>query len=161
MCADRTQGKKENYNPTHELERVLLDEDSPHARKRNPKRDLASLSPDMRLLETECVHYLPPVPPLTYLQTGLRFTAYDFKSMQRRSYYPTNPHTVTSVTVTSSSGAGISSSPVTPAADASEDSSSFLPQIGSADESNPGHRDTESFDETLDIRGHQAGKRRA
>jgi len=124
--------KKDNYNPTHELERLLLDEDTPRARKRNPKRDIATLSPEMRTLETE-------------------FTPYDFKAMNRRSYYPANPHTVTSVTVTSSSGgAGVPSRPETPAPGEGLDDSSFLPQIGTGEEG--GHGETTSFDETMDVR---------
>ena len=43
-----------------------------------------------------------------------RFTVYDFKKMQRRSYYPqNNPQIVSTVTATSSTG--VVSRPVTPA----------------------------------------------
>ena len=43
-----------------------------------------------------------------------RFTSYDFKKMQRRSYYPHNQHLISTATATSSSGLA-SSRPVTPA----------------------------------------------
>jgi len=42
-----------------------------------------------------------------------RFTIYDFRAMRRRSYYPHNQQTVTTVTATSSSGT-VAPRPVTP-----------------------------------------------
>ena len=43
-----------------------------------------------------------------------QFTSYDFKKMQRRSYYPHNQQIMTTVTATSSTGV-VPSRPVTPA----------------------------------------------
>ena len=43
-----------------------------------------------------------------------QFTTYDFKQMQRRSYYPHNQQIMTTVTATSSTGM-VPSRPVTPA----------------------------------------------
>jgi len=48
-------------------------------------------------------------------QIPLRFTPYDFKKMQRRSYYPHNQHLISMATATSSGLA--SSRPGTPAND--------------------------------------------
>jgi len=42
-----------------------------------------------------------------------QFTSYDFKKMQRRSYYPQNQQIMTTVTATSSTGV-VPSRPVTP-----------------------------------------------
>ena len=47
--------------------------------------------------------------------TPIRFTSYDFKKMQRRSYYPHNQQLVSTATATSSGMA--SSRPTTPAND--------------------------------------------
>ena len=43
-----------------------------------------------------------------------QFAAYDFKKMQRRSYYPQNQQIMTTITATSSTGM-VPSRPVTPA----------------------------------------------
>jgi len=124
--------KRDNYNPTHELERLLLDEDTPRARKRDPKRIVENLSPEMRMLEED-------------------FLNYDFKASQRRSYYPTNPHTVTSITMNSSA----QSRPVTPSpSELDRDHGQHLPQIRLGGDPGASGRmsETEAFDETLDIR---------
>lgn len=47
------------------------------------------------------------------LDVIVRFTSYDFKKMQRRSYYPSNPQLVSQMTATSSTGVD-PSRPVTP-----------------------------------------------
>lgn len=47
-------------------------------------------------------------------QVEEQFTSYDFKKMQRRSYYPQNQQIMTTVTATSSMGV-VPSRPVTPA----------------------------------------------
>lgn len=44
-----------------------------------------------------------------------RFTPYDFKQMNRRSYYPHNQQIVSTITATESTGALVASRPVTPA----------------------------------------------
>jgi hypothetical protein len=83
--------------------------------------------------------------------------------MQRRSYYPNNPHTVTTVTATSSSGV-IPSRPSTPPPGEHDHN----PRIQGNDTPGPGGTsfngngqetpgpaefdDTASFDETMDIR---------
>lgn len=46
--------------------------------------------------------------------TIFRFTSYDFKKMQRRSYYPHNQQIVSTFTATTSTGGLVASRPVTP-----------------------------------------------
>ncbi|KAI0793954.1 kinase-like protein [Fomes fomentarius] len=82
--------KKANFDASHELEELLL-EDNPLRAKQRKERDISSLSAEMRQMEEQ-------------------FTSYDFKKMQRRSYYP---QTQIISTVTSSTGPA-SSRPVTP-----------------------------------------------
>ncbi|KAI0675467.1 kinase-like protein [Trametes maxima] len=84
--------KKANFDASHELEELLL-EDNPLRAKQRKERDLSSLSAEMRQMEEQ-------------------FTSYDFKKMQRRSYYP-QTQIVSTVTATSSTGP-TSSRPVTP-----------------------------------------------
>ncbi|KAI9064143.1 kinase-like protein [Trametes sanguinea] len=84
--------KKANFDASHELEELLL-EDNPLRAKQRKERDLSSLSAEMRQMEEQ-------------------FTSYDFKKMQRRSYYP-QTQIVSTVTATSSTGPA-SSRPVTP-----------------------------------------------
>jgi serine/threonine kinase 32 len=74
----------------------LLLEDNPlKARKRN-NQDINTLTPEMRQMEEQ-------------------FTPYDFKNMQRRSYYPQNQQQImTTMTGTSSMGLA-PSRPETPA----------------------------------------------
>ena len=66
----------------------------------------------------------------------IRFTSYDFKKMQRRSYYPQNQQIVSTVTATSSSGAV--SRPVTPTTD--------VGQVDSANGSNFDHKPSREMD---------------
>ncbi|KAF9489313.1 kinase-like protein [Pleurotus eryngii] len=85
--------KKANFDASHELEELLLEDNPLKAKARKANQD--NLSAEMRQMEEQ-------------------FTSYDFKKMQRRSYYPTNQHIVSTVTATSSSGPGLASRPVTP-----------------------------------------------
>ena len=48
----RSQSKKANFDATHELEELLLEENPLKARKRKENQDPANLSPDMRTMET-------------------------------------------------------------------------------------------------------------
>ncbi|KAI0731226.1 kinase-like protein [Earliella scabrosa] len=84
--------KKANFDASHELEELLL-EDNPLRAKQRKERDISSLSAEMRQMEEQ-------------------FTPYDFKKMQRRSYYP-QTQIISTVTATSSTGPA-SSRPVTP-----------------------------------------------
>ncbi|TFY83302.1 hypothetical protein EWM64_g710 [Hericium alpestre] len=86
-------GKKANFDASHELEELLL-EDNPLKAKARKNRDINDLSVEMRQMEEQ-------------------FTNYDFRAMNRRSYYPHNQQTVSTVTATSSSGQ-VTSRPVTP-----------------------------------------------
>ncbi|KAH9935881.1 kinase-like protein [Epithele typhae] len=84
--------KKANFDASHELEELLL-EDNPLRARQRKERDITSLSAEMRQMEEQ-------------------FTPYDFKNMQRRSYYP-QTQIISTVTATSSTGPA-SSRPVTP-----------------------------------------------
>jgi len=86
--------KKANFDATHELEELLLEDNPLKARKRNPNQDINNLSAEMRQMEEQ-------------------FTSYDFKRMQRRSYYPQNSQLISTVTAASSTAIN-SSRPTTP-----------------------------------------------
>ncbi|PSR73804.1 hypothetical protein PHLCEN_2v10374 [Hermanssonia centrifuga] len=86
--------KKANFDASHELEELLL-EDNPLKARQRKVQDINNLSVEMRQMEEQ-------------------FASYDFKKMQRRSYYPQNQQIVSTVTATSSTGV-VSSRPVTPA----------------------------------------------
>ncbi|KAF9054332.1 kinase-like domain-containing protein [Panaeolus papilionaceus] len=86
--------KKANFDASHELEELLLEDNPLKARARRANQD--NLSAEMRQMEEQ-------------------FTPYDFKKMQRRSYYPHNQHLISTATATSSGLA--SSRPGTPAND--------------------------------------------
>ncbi|KAF8638954.1 hypothetical protein AX16_010428 [Volvariella volvacea WC 439] len=91
--------KKANFDASHELEELLLEDNPLKAKARKANQD--NLSAEMRQMEEQ-------------------FTTYDFKKMQRRSYYPHNQQLVSTATATSS---GIASSrPTTPATDLRADS---------------------------------------
>ena len=47
--------KKANFDATHELEELLLEENPLKARKRKPNQDVALMSTDMRMMEEQCV----------------------------------------------------------------------------------------------------------
>lgn len=55
----RQQSKKANFDATHELEELLLEDNPLKARKRNPNLDLSELSADYRLMEQQ---YVLPFP---------------------------------------------------------------------------------------------------
>ncbi|KAG2011552.1 AGC/NDR protein kinase, variant 2 [Coprinopsis cinerea AmutBmut pab1-1] len=86
--------KKANFDASHELEELLLEDNPLKAKARKANQD--NLSAEMRQMEEQ-------------------FTSYDFKKMQRRSYYPHNQHLISTATATSSGLA--SSRPATPAND--------------------------------------------
>ncbi|KAF8557721.1 kinase-like protein [Imleria badia] len=88
--------KKANFDASHELEELLLEDNPLKAKQRKP-RDVNSLSAEMRQMEEQ-------------------FTSYDFKKMQRRSYYPHNQQIISSTTATTSTGGLVASRPVTPVA---------------------------------------------
>ncbi|KAI0343168.1 kinase-like protein [Trametopsis cervina] len=81
--------KKANFDASHELEELLL-EDNPLKARQRKVQDINNLSAEMRQMEEQ-------------------FTSYDFKKMARRSYYPTNQQIIS--IATSSTAA---SRPVTP-----------------------------------------------
>ena len=89
------QSKKANFDASHELEELLL-EDNPLKAKQRKDRDISTLSAEMRQMEEQ-------------------FTIYDFRQMHRRSYYPHNQQIATTMTATSSTGGMVASRPVTPA----------------------------------------------
>lgn len=43
--------KKANFDATHELEELLLEDNPLKAKKRNPKNDVSQMSNEMRLME--------------------------------------------------------------------------------------------------------------
>ncbi|KAJ3861521.1 kinase-like domain-containing protein [Lentinula novae-zelandiae] len=86
--------KKANSDASHELEELLLEDNPLKAKQRKANQD--NLSAEMRQMEEQ-------------------FTSYDFKKMQRRSYYPHNQQLISTATATSSGLA--SSRPATPATD--------------------------------------------
>ncbi|GES89483.1 kinase-like protein [Rhizophagus clarus] len=64
--------KRANFDATHELEELLLEDNPLKAKKRaNPNQDLSELSREMRMMEE-------------------KFLVYDFTKMRRRSYYNNN-----------------------------------------------------------------------
>jgi serine/threonine kinase 32 len=86
--------EKPQFDASHELEELLLEDNPLKAKARKANQD--NLSAEMRQMEEQ-------------------FTSYDFKKMQRRSYYPHNQHLISTATATSSGLA--SSRPGTPAND--------------------------------------------
>lgn len=114
------QSKKANFDASHELEELLL-EDNPLRARQRKERDISSLSAEMRQMEeqyvtpsqTSLVELYSVTCCLLTLATVSRFTPYDFKKMHRRSYYP-QTQIISTVTATSSTGPS-SSRPVTPA----------------------------------------------
>ncbi|CAK5267619.1 unnamed protein product [Mycena citricolor] len=85
--------KKANFDASHELEELLLEDNPLKAKTRKANQE--NFSPEMRQMEDQ-------------------FTTYDFKKMQRRSYFPHN-QLISTATATSSGMA--SSRPGTPAND--------------------------------------------
>lgn len=113
LAAD-PQSKKANFDASHELEELLL-EDNPLKAKQRKVRDVNSLSAEMRQMEEQYGSRPSPVVPFS-ISTIFRFTSYDFKKMQRRSYYPLNQQIVSTITATTSTGGLVASRPVTPVA---------------------------------------------
>ncbi|KZO90712.1 kinase-like protein [Calocera viscosa TUFC12733] len=85
--------KKANFDASHELEELLLEDNPLKARKRNANLDVNSLSADQRTLEEQ-------------------FNIYDYKKMNRRSYFNTSQQIVS--TITANSSGPDSSRPPTP-----------------------------------------------
>ena len=104
------QSKKANFDASHELEELLL-EDNPLKARQRKVQDINNLSAEMRQMEEQCVYHRT-VRLTSFLSSLRRFTSYDFKKMARRSYYPQNQQIVSTVTATSSTG--VVSRPVTP-----------------------------------------------
>ncbi|KAF8754396.1 kinase-like protein [Rhizoctonia solani] len=75
--------KRANFDATHELEELLLEDNPLKARPRKANQDVTQMSAEMRQMEEQ-------------------FTSYDYRKMKRRSYYPHN-HIVSSATGTSTS----------------------------------------------------------
>lgn len=105
------QSKKANFDASHELEELLL-EDNPLKAKQRKNRDVNLLSAEMRQMEEQYGAF--SFPPLASQSFIFRFTSYDFKKMQRRSYYPSNQQIVSSITATTSTSGLPTSRPVTP-----------------------------------------------
>jgi hypothetical protein len=51
----RTQSKKANFDASHELEELLLEDNPLKAKARKQNRDINSLSAEMRQMEEQCV----------------------------------------------------------------------------------------------------------
>ena len=118
MVCRSHQSKKPNFDSTHELEELLLEDNPLKARKRKVIQDMSNLSAEMWQMEEQCVFFRLLAPLLAlftlHLTTTLyRFTTYDFKKMHRRSYYPHNQQIISQMTATSSTGVH-SSRPQTP-----------------------------------------------
>jgi serine/threonine kinase 32 len=109
----RIQSKKANFDASHELEELLLEDNPLKAKARKQNRDINSLSAEMRQMEEQCVEPIEIASWNCTHRVQYRFTIYDFRAMRRRSYYPHNQQIVTTVTATSSSGM-VASRPVTP-----------------------------------------------
>lgn len=82
--------KKANFDASHELEELLL-EDNPLKARQRKVQDINNLSVEMRTMEEQ-------------------FASYDFKKMARRSYYPHNQQQI----MTNATGTSSTSRPVTP-----------------------------------------------
>lgn len=87
---------KANFDASHELEELLL-EDNPLKAKQRKAAFQENLTDELRQMEEQ-------------------FTSYDFKRMQRRSYFPHNQSHLMSTATATSSGLA-SSRPATPAGD--------------------------------------------
>jgi serine/threonine kinase 32 len=107
-CFDKS--KKANFDASHELEELLLEDNPLKAKQRKANQD--NLSAEMRQMEEQ---YVAPLLWDCFFLICRRFTPYDFKKMHRRSYYPHNQHIVSTVTASESTGALVASRPATPA----------------------------------------------
>lgn len=68
------QSKKANFDATHELEELLLEDNPLKAKKRDPKRDISTLEP-------------------VFVKMEEKFGVYDYTKMRRKSYFRTNGDT--------------------------------------------------------------------
>ena len=55
MTSSRIQSKKANFDASHELEELLLEDNPLKAKARKQNRDINSLSAEMRQMEEQCV----------------------------------------------------------------------------------------------------------
>lgn len=53
LCSYFVQSKKANFDATHELEELLLEDNPLKARKRDPKKDINTLSAEYRQMEEQ------------------------------------------------------------------------------------------------------------
>jgi len=104
--------KKANFDASHELEELLLEDNPLKAKQRKVNQD--NLSTEMKQMEDQ-------------------FTPYDFKKMHRRSYYPHNQQIVSTVTATDSTGALVASRPVTPGTNDQRSDRAMIRPGGAAD----------------------------
>jgi len=74
---------KRNFDLTHELEELLLEDHPLKKKKRKANRDVTKLTPQLRQLEEQ-------------------FTSYDFQHTRPRTYYPVNQQIVETVNPTGS-----------------------------------------------------------
>lgn len=98
--------KKANFDATHELEELLLEDNPLKAKKRDPKKaDLSAMSSEMRLMEEsfrECLaRCLRCLDPLTD-HTCNTAVVYDHTAMERKSWFP-DPHGQTTSSMTMAS----------------------------------------------------------
>lgn len=109
------QSKRANFDATHELEELLLEENPLKARKRKEGQELEMMSPEMRMMEEQYVS-LSLSSDWGHLTPRSRhsFKVFDHSRAQRRSYYHPagNPQTTSSGTqATSSTAVSASQSP--------------------------------------------------
>lgn len=81
-----------NYDLSHELEELLLEDHPLKKKKRKANRDVSRLRPEYRILEEQ-------------------FANYNFQNSKRRTYYPVNEQLASHVTSASSDDAGDSRPP--------------------------------------------------
>ncbi|KIJ55104.1 hypothetical protein M422DRAFT_239732 [Sphaerobolus stellatus SS14] len=87
--------EKPNFDLSHELEELLLEDHPLRKKKRKANRDINKLSPELKQLEEQ-------------------FTPYDFQQMRRRTYYPLNQELISSAPSGTSDVDLASSRPNTP-----------------------------------------------
>lgn len=87
----RKQSKKANFDATHELEELLLEDNPLKARKRNPNLDVSQLSSDYRAMEQQSVSiaiYLSPWGRTAKLtRSDSSFLPYDYLRQPRRTWF--------------------------------------------------------------------------
>lgn len=128
------QPKKANFDASHELEELLLEDNPLKAKQRKANQD--NLSAEMKQMEEQCANSKSHLCSLSYadlLVPNHRFTPYDFKKMHRRSYYPHNQQIVSTVTATDSTGALVASRPVTPGTNDQRSDRAMIQPSGATD----------------------------